>query len=129
MAKKTILMTLLIILCLIILVSCGDKAAQKANDKRDGIWPGTEWTSESYPQPENCQLLGKCALINGTQYIVTWSSQESAVAYIGVLGNMGEGDGKPTYYDRMTLLYDTDQIHLAYSSEEGTLSNILIYDH
>ncbi len=87
-----------------------------------------EWTSTKFPKPENCTIVGTTDSFDGPVILVEWADKNAFLAYVDVLVGMGEGSVEDNLSEMDgAAVYNSYNIHVAYSERDSAQNNILIY--
>ena len=87
-----------------------------------------EWTSTKFPKPENCTIVGATDSFDGPVIMVEWADKDAFLAYVDVLVGMGEGSVEDNLSETDgAAVYNSYNIHVAYSEMDSAQNNILIY--
>lgn len=99
------------------------------NVAESGVTVGDgEWTSTKFPKPENCTIVGATDSFDGPVIMVEWADKDAFLAYVDVLVGMGEGSVEDNLSEMDgAAVYNSYNIHVAYSELDSAQNNILIY--
>lgn len=86
-----------------------------------------QWVTAEFPMPEGCVIRKVEDVTDGKLYRLKWDSRDAMKKYISVLAEMGDGDGKPSFEDKISCVYNTINLHVSFNEKDESQNDILIY--